>query len=384
MLWLKRASIAIPDLLGRRHPMTAPEAHLRAVMEWLCVAQDATPDDGVSRSYALRYMRGHQRSGWLASYPETTGYIIPTFLEYARRSGEHRYHERAIRMAQWESNVQLTNGAVQGGVIDFPPSPAVFNTGQVLFGWAAAYRATGNATFLSSLHRAADFLVDAMDGDGAWRCGSQYAPQGVNVYETRTAWGLLEAHGITHNPAHRDAAVRNLSFALTQQRTNGWFDNCCIDDAGRPLLHTIAYAIEGLLESGTILDDERFQRAARQAADALLARQRPDGSLAGRFDALWNEAATWSCLTGDAQTAVVWLRLFELTRGEKYFHAAQRMNRYLCSTQDLSAADPGVRGGIKGSQPISAEYGAYEYLNWAAKFFADSLMLELRARSNVA
>jgi len=280
--------------------------------------------------------------------------------------------------------VQLTNGAVQGGVIDFPPSPAVFNTGQVLFGWAAACRATGNATFLSSLHRAADFLVDAMDGDGAWRSGSQYAPQGVNVYETRTAWGLLEAHCITHNPAHRDAAVRNLSFALTQQRTNGWFDNCCIDDAERPLLHTIAYAIEGLLESGTILDDERFQRAARQAADALLARQRPDGSLAGRFDALWNEAATWSCLTGDAQTAVVWLRLFELTRYEKYFRAAQRMNRYLCSTQDLSAADPGVRGGIKGSQPISAEYGAYEYLNWAAKFFADSLMLELRARSNVA
>jgi hypothetical protein len=223
-----------------------------------------------------------------------------------------------------------------------------------------------------------------MDDDGAWRCGSQYAPRGVNVYETRTAWGLLEAHAITDNPAHREAAVRNLSFALTQQRTNGWFDNCCIDDAEQPLLHTIAYAIDGLLESGAILGDERFQRAARQAADALLARQRPDGSLAGRFDSQWNEVATWSCLTGDAQTAVVWLRLFELTRDEEYFHAAQRMNRYLCSTQDLSAVDPGVRGGIKGSQPVSAEYGAYEYLNWAAKFFADSLMLELRARSNLA
>jgi hypothetical protein len=54
------------------------------------------------------------------------------------------------------------------------------------------------------------------------------------------------------------------------------------------------------------------------------------------------------------------------------------MNRYLMSTQDLTARDDGIRGGIKGSDPIHAEYGTYEYLNWAAKFFADALMLEER------
>ena len=381
MLWTKRISLALPDLLDRRSPARAPEIHLEAAMQWLCRAQDATPDAGVSRGYALRHMRDHKRSGWLASYPETTGYIIPTFFAYASLTGTSEYRERAIRMAQWEADVQMENGAVQGGVIDFPATAAIFNTGQVLFGWSAAFKETHDETFRRAAQRGADFLVGAMDPDGAWRRhASRYARHGVNVYDTRTAWGLLEAHAITRDPAHREAVVRNLNFVLTKQRSNGWFEDCCLDDIIRPLLHTIAYTMEGLLEAGALLGEKRFQDAARLAADALLARQRPDGSLAGRFDSDWNDAAKWSCLTGDAQTAIVWLRLYETTKNPRYLRAAERMNRYLSSTQDLDAADPGIRGGIKGSQPIWGEYGAYEYLNWAAKFFADALMLEIRAK----
>jgi hypothetical protein len=381
MLWTKRIFVALPELCGQRFPIKRPQVHLAAAMDWLRRAQDATPDSGVSRSYTLRYMRSHKRSGWLASYPETTGYIIPTFLAYASLTGNTEYRERALRMAQWEADVQMENGAVQGGVIDFPPTPAIFNTGQVLFGWMATYRETGNEIFRKAAKRGADFLVGAVDRDGAWRrYGSEYARHGVNVYDARTAWGLLEAYRITNDPAHRDAALHNLEFVLTKQRPNGWFEECCLDDNTRPLLHTIAYTMEGLFEAGSFLGETRFKTAAKLAADALLARQRPDGSLAGRFDREWVDASKWSCLTGDAQTAIVWLRLYEATGDRRYLQAAERMNRYLSSTQDCAASDSGIRGGIKGSQPIWGEYGAYEYLNWAAKFFADALMLEIRAK----
>jgi hypothetical protein len=33
---------------------------------------------------------------------------------------------------------------------------------------------------------------------------------------------------------------------------------------------------------------------------------------------------------------------------------------------------------VSGSHPIEGRYGPYELLNWAAKFFADMLMMELR------
>src|SRR5918996_1760244 len=142
--------------------------HANAAMEWLCRAQDAAGGRGVSRSYSLRFQRAHGRRGWLAAYPETTGYIIPTFFDYAELTGDTKYRQRAIEMARWESEIQLDNGAVQGGVIGFKPSPAIFNTGQVLFGWARAFRESGEKIFFDSIRRGAEFLVQAQDADGVW------------------------------------------------------------------------------------------------------------------------------------------------------------------------------------------------------------------------
>jgi hypothetical protein len=376
---LDLARVALYDALDVRNLLSDPTAHLKEAMAWLCRGQDAAGGGGVARSYSLRFNRAHGRRGWLEAYPETTGYIVPTFFEYAAFTGENEYAERAIRMAQWEAGVQMDNGAVQGGTIAFAATPAVFNTGQVLFGWSRAFRETGREIFQAAADRAADFLVSAQDSDGAWRRGgSKYARPGVNLYDARTAWGLIEAFRVTANPKHQEAGRRNLEFVLSQQYPNGWFPHCCLDDNSRPLLHTIVYTIEGLLEAGVLLEDSRFVDAARRPLDVLLSLQRSDGSLAGQFDASWKPVARWSCLTGDAQTSLCWLRLFQLTGDKKYFHAASRLNRFVMTTQDLTSSDPGIRGAIKGSYPIWAAYSPYEYPNWAAKFFADALLLEIK------
>ena len=366
------------EIFQRSRPLKEPTVHLGEAMEWLCRAQDACGGRGVSRSYSLKWMRGHQRRGWLAAYPETTGYIIPTFYNYAAFSGNRLFRDRAYHAVCWETEKQMECGAVQGGVIDFPPSPAIFNTGQVLFGWTRAYRETGNEDFRIAAQKAGKFLIEAQDPDGAWRrYGSQYARSGVNVYDARTAWGVAELFSITNNEKYQVCAIKNLDYVLSQQQSNGWFNNCCLDDNQNPLLHTIAYTMEGLLEAGLLLDIPRFVESAQLAARALLARQWPDGGLPGRFDSKWEGNVPWSCLTGDAQTAIVWFRLFELTGDSTYYRAGQHLNRFLMRTQNIVTNHPGIRGGIKGSQPIWAEYGSFEYLNWAAKFFADSLMLEL-------
>ena len=372
-------TVVLRDALKLKDPAESSDVHLRETMSWLCRAQDATESGGVSRSYTLRFRKEHKRRGWLPAYPETTGYIIPTFYDYAAAYGSDDFRHRALRMARWEAEIQMECGAVQGGVVGFPPTPAVFNTGQVLFGWSRAFRESGDEAFRTAAVRAAQFLVDAQDGDGAWRRGgSRYARAGVNVYDARTAWGLVEAGEATGDERFAASARRNLDFALSRQHANGWFSDCCLDDDANPLLHTIAYTMEGLLEAGVRLKEPRYVAAAQRPADALLDHQRSDGSLAGRFDARWRPASRWSCLTGDAQTAIVWLRLLEVTGDSRYREPARRLIRFLKTTQDLRNADLGIRGGIKGSHPVWGDYGAYEYLNWAAKFFADALMLEAR------
>jgi len=130
------------------------------------------------------------------------------------------------------------------------------------------------------------------------------------------------------------------------------------------------------LECGVYLDNKVYLSAAIKSADALLKLQQEDGSLYGIYDSGWKNTVSWSCLTCDAQTDVIWLRLFELTHDEKYLHAAKRMNHFLKKTQHLESSQQGIRGGIKGSQPLFKGYGRFTYQNWAAKFFTDALLLE--------
>src|SRR5579883_3004825 len=77
-----------------------PAVHLREAVDWLIRAQDAGSDRGVS--YGSDF-----GSGFLPSYPETTGYIIPTFLALCRYLKRDEFRSRAVEMGEWESAVQL-------------------------------------------------------------------------------------------------------------------------------------------------------------------------------------------------------------------------------------------------------------------------------------
>lgn len=373
------------SLSGRSRKTQDIAVHLDAAMQWLCRAQDAGGDGGVARSYSIVYNPYFKRKGWIPSYPETTGYIIPTLFDYARMTRRQDLVDRAVRMADWECEVQMDSGAVQGGTVDQKQTPAIFNTGQVIFGWLRAFRETGNDRYLRSAARAGRYLVEHQSKDGAWRRNlSKFASSRMlfYTYNTRTAWALLLLSAAARNMRFRDAAVRNIEFSLLQQRENGWFESNCLRDPAQPLLHTIAYAIRGVLESGILLRDERYIASARKAADALLERQRTDGSLAGCFDRQWQPTVSWSCLTGDAQTAGIWGRLYQHTGEARYREGMMRANSYLRSVQLLETDNPDLYGGIAGSEPLHGPYGRFEILNWAVKFFADSLMLELALRGN--
>src|SRR5664279_3324900 len=97
---------------GRARPRgTVSRAErLAASADWLRRAQDATGDGGVSWSY-------HLRRGWAPSYPETTGYIIPTFLELAATTGSDDFRRRAALAVDFLIGVQLPDGSFPAGTL---------------------------------------------------------------------------------------------------------------------------------------------------------------------------------------------------------------------------------------------------------------------------
>jgi hypothetical protein len=346
--------------------------HLMEAAQWLARAQDAGSNRGIA--YGTDF-----GGPFLESYPETTGYIIPTFLELSQHLGDPAWVERAVAAGEWECDVQMPEGAVMGGILNSNPTPAVFNTGMVLLGWAALQRHLGEGRWTASTRRAADWLLANQDPDGCWRRGnSRFATSTTTLYNVKAAWGLCEAGtALDYQPAI-DGAVRNAEFAVSRQRPNGWFSENCLSDANRPLLHTTAYVMQGLMGIGRLTGREDFISAAQRAADALISVMREDGFLAGRHDAEWRNAVASCCLTGSAQTGIVWGQLYQQTGDVRYREALGRVNGYLMRHHDIANADPALRGGVPGSWPVWGEYGRLKILNWATNFFVESLLMQHR------
>jgi len=345
---------------------------IRMGMAWLCWAQDnsLSKDGGVARDYSLV-------NGWSSSYPETTGYIIPTMIAYAKKYQDITTRSRAKRMLDWLVAIQFPDGGFQGGLIDSTPIvPVVFNTGQILLGLASGVREFGEE-YRDSMRRAADWLVRAQDHDGCWRrYPTPFAAPGEKAYETHVAWGLLESAKESNNSAYKEAALKNIRWALTMQRDNGWFDKCCLVDPSQPLTHTIGYALRGIIEAYRSTKDQDVLKACVKTADGLVkVADMRNGFIPGRINSEWEGTVSWACLTGSVQIALCWMMLYQDTAVVHYRDAAFVANSYVRRTIRMTGSD-GICGGVKGSFPVYGDYGKYEYLNWASKFFIDSNMME--------
>src|SRR5205807_3734044 len=143
----------------------------------------ASQDGGVARDFSLV-------TGWSTSYPETTGYIVPTMLAFAKIREDENVRQRARRRLDWLVSIQLPCGGFQGGTINSDPVvPVSFNTGQVLLGLAAGVREFGDEKYHKAMCRAADWLVETQDPDGCWRkYPSPFAGPGDKAYDTHAAW----------------------------------------------------------------------------------------------------------------------------------------------------------------------------------------------------
>jgi hypothetical protein len=196
------------------------------------------------------------------------------------------------------------------------------------------------------------------------------------VYNTRSAWALVRLHRLRPSPDRVAVARANLDWALSQQR-GGYYDQNAFEVGASPFTHTIAYAIRGLLESGVLLGDTEYTKAAEKSARAVTGCLRSDGFLSGTIDLEGNPRATYCCLTGNCQMAIIWARLHQLQGDLIFRNSAVTALRYVMSWQDIVTSNCNVRGAIKGSQPVWGAYSRLTFPNWSTKFFIDAVLLSL-------
>jgi len=357
------------------------QAHLVAAANWLERAQDASGDDGVSGRYFLD-------RGWSSSYPETTGYILPTFLALKEELGDTRFHDRARRCLDFLLPLQLESGAFPGGeVAENRTKPSLFNTAQILNGLVGWHRTTGDARAMHAARRAADWMLSIQDADGAFRrhCYGDLA----TTYSTHASCWLAEFGSHSGDGRYLEAAGRHLDWALTHaDPRTGWFDKCGFgakDHEDRvSVTHTIAYTLWGVLFTSELLGREDGVGIVRRAAEGLARRLEISRRLPGVLDHEWRPRADYVCLTGNAQMALIWLRLHERRPDLRFLNAALKALDGVKRAQSLDNPDAGIRGGVGGSDPVWGGYIYNALPNWAAKFFIDALLQKRRALGRLA
>jgi len=334
-------------------------------MKWICAAQDATNGGGISRAYSLR-------EGWELPYPETTGYIIPTFLALNGRFPELQLAERAWQAGRWLAEVQFESGAICSKQYRLDNTkPSVFNTGMVLHGWVSLLEASDDQHIRIAARKAVDWLIAEQETDGSWVTNAFLGR--AHTYYTMVDWALVRYSMLTGDDQARSTAVRNLDWTLRNQHEDGWYDLCDfrVDDA--VTTHTISYTTQGLVEAGHLLGFEPYITSALRGTTILRQHFETTGKLPGALDRLWQPIADWECCTGCAQTSLVWQALGEITGDKSWHDSARKLNKHLLDFQKVGCRTAGVDGAIPGSWPISGKYDPWNFPNHAAKFFVDAI-----------
>jgi len=344
------------------------EDALRAAVGWILRAQQ--PDGGIPAYYSL--LRGYSES-----YPEVTGYIIPTLYDFAHIRQDAEGRRAAEHATDWLLSLRLPSGAFPAGLKTGEGQPSIFNSGQILQGLVRAYLETRRGEILEAATATGDWLASVQGEDGSWSGPAAY--QGAaHTYYSMVAWALARLAEQTKSTQHTSAAVRNLNWVLGQIEPNGWTSG--INLKGYPtFLHFMAYVIQGVLECGIVLQRNDAIEAASRPAWRLLRLFEVHKALLGAYQPDFKNGADFVCLTGNAQMSCVWLRLFEVTGELRYFNAALKMNELLKESLP-TRGNRGVLGGLAGSYPVWGAYQPLRYISWGCKFLADALMLELRLK----
>lgn len=275
------------------------------------------PDGGIS--YSNKELR---------AYPEVTGYLIPTLVDYG-------YYEEAKDCAKWLLRIQEADGGYSdvGHTKEF-----VFDTAQILRGMMCFYDDEEiGVQAAEAVRKICGYLYANMVDGGTGGYRKQYGhdgtiPEAILLY---TLPPFRKAAKLLQRQDYLDAIDRCISFY------EGSEDFLRIED----LTHFLAYEIEALIDLG------RAEKAYG-ILDELFSSQMENGAIPS------HKNSRWVCAPGAAQIAVCELKLGKMEHAKKILEWIR------------SAQMP--QGGIWGSYGVGAWYFAGVEISWAVKYYLDA------------
>ncbi len=273
------------------------------------------------------------------SYPEVTGYYIPSLIRWG-------YRDLAISYAKWLCDIQKSDGSW----FDTDNiAPYVFDSAQILKGLVSVQNIYPDKEQVKScIIKGCKWILSNMSDEGRL-----VAPNESIWGDNSTMSELIHLYCLA--PLIHASKIYNIpEFEVKANKIARYY----IDNYREEILefnllsHFYAYVMEALVDLG---EYELATEAMEKIADLQ--------SETGAVGAYKN--VNWVCTTGLFQLAIVWFRLGNEERGTKAFN-------YACGLQNES-------GGWYGSCVVDDKnmekntYFPNAEISWAVKYFLDAL-----------
>lgn len=275
-------------------------------------------------------------SNFKKSYPEVTGYFIPSLLRWG-------YRDLAVNYARYLCRIQHSDGAWYDTE---NKKPYIFDSAQILKGLIAVRHLYPEMD--KHIIAGCDWILTNMNDDGRlvaplediWGNGKTFS----ELIHTYCISPIKEAGIIYNRNDYKKKADKIANYYVSKFRGDILNFNL--------LSHFYAYVMEAMLDIGEV-------ELVKEAMNKISAIQKNTGAIPA-----YNNV-DWVCSTGMFQFAVVWFRLGEFEKGEKAFN-------YACKLQN----ETGGWFGSYLSEDKEHEINTYfpdSEISWAVKYFLDAL-----------
>ncbi len=366
------------DKLNSVGKTPSPERSLENIFSWIKTSFEVNGDGGSSAYYKLG-------KGWKGSYPETTGYLIPTLYDYYYFTKNEEWKVMAKKAADWLLSIQHKEGGWQGLQVDEKCDLRVFNTAMILDGLIEAYRVEGDKKYLDSAIRGFEWTLSKMDARGFFVENNVSDGGSFDTLVIACLCMVYQYLPEADKVKYHSKIITALEGHVSLQQENGIFKRCNFNTSYKntSLLHHIGYTLDGLLISAEILDDQKYYAVAKKTALKLLSKFEVSIELPAFTNDDWSSykdlygMRSSLCLTGYSQIAIVFLKIYKHDNDLRFLSAALKIIDIVGSIGNYSSMNKGISYGLAGSYPLHGNYQPYQFVNWAAKYHAEAVLLSL-------
>ena len=275
-------------------------------------------------------------------YPEITGYYISTMRFLFEHEKKQEFLNAAQSSAEWLIKIYEKYGAIIQGINNInskEPLSYSFDTSICVNGILDYYLMSNNIQYLEQSKRMIQPLIaNAIEKNGTVlpfrQLDSEQYLENKDVwykqkgcFHIKNSISLVKLYKITSESKYLEHAKKICDAYRQFQKKDGMI--CIHQDSKIVNLHTLCYALEGLLYTYNTTRSDDYLSSCKLALKWVLERIQQDGSIELWFNSKYREKASYPV----AQLIRIMILIDKLEKNDSYKKTVDKLYSYLISFQ---------------------------------------------------